>query len=179
MSDIIVRWKPITGYDGLYEVSDVGEVRSLPRKCGTNGWYANSRLLKQSLRPAGYYLVNLTKNRVQKTVDVHLLVARAFIPGRRPGLLVDHINEVRTDNKVTNLRWATKSQNMHNTKNGWGGMKYRGTHYVKRFSGWVAYITVSGKRRHLGCFKKREQALRARIYAEKNLLGQFARVGVA
>jgi len=115
------RWKPVVGYEGLYEVSDQGRVRSLDR------WYdrpASRRKPKPwrrcypgqmiSVAPngAGYPRVNLHRNRKREEKLVHWLVLEAFVgpcPAGEEGL---HGNDIKTDNRLSNLRWGTRSDNV-------------------------------------------------------------------
>ena len=107
-------WKPVIGYYGLYEVSNYGRVRSVDniiiRKNGIK-MTKKSKILKPCVSNVGYYMVGLTKNNKSKTVTVHRLVAEAFIPNPLNLPCVDHINTIRTDNRVENLRWVSYSTN--------------------------------------------------------------------
>lgn len=97
-------WKPITGYEGLYEVSDAGAVR-----CRKTDHY---RLLKQKYnRFTGYYAVDLRKDGKYKTCSVHRLVATAFLPNPDGLPYVNHIDEDKTNNSVENLEWCTSQYN--------------------------------------------------------------------
>lgn len=100
-----MEWKEIKGYEGLYEVSDIGEVRSLPRQ-GTKG-----RILKQHERK-GYLRVGLTKDHKTTWCSVNRLVAEAFIPNPDNLEQVDHINSNRLDNRAENLQWLTRQDNV-------------------------------------------------------------------
>lgn len=97
-------WKPIRGYVGLYECSNFGRVRSV----------RTQHILKFSFTSYGYHQVTLSKNGVTKTHTVHRLVAEAFIPNHLNLPCVDHINGVKTDNRVENLRWVSYAGNYHN-----------------------------------------------------------------
>lgn len=132
MDDIAVRgaamvqpeevWKPIPGYEGLYEVSSYGNVRSLPRtKSNGKGIVAIAgKVLKPYLNrhgekaKYGYYLVDLNKNGKAKTITVHRLVALVFLPNPENKPEIDHINTIRTDNRAENLRWCDRYENYHN-----------------------------------------------------------------
>ena len=98
-------WKDIPGYEGLYQVSDCGQVKSFPRKG------AKERILKPRLTQNGYHYVNLCKNGNRKTCKVHRLVALAFLDGDH-SLTVNHIDECKTNNHVSNLEYLTREDNV-------------------------------------------------------------------
>ena len=101
-------WKDIVGYEGLYQVSNLGNVRSL-----NYNHTGKEKLLKQNINCNGYNYVVLAKEGSRKTYTIHRLVAIAFIPKSENKDCVDHINGIRTDNRVVNLRWATLKENMN------------------------------------------------------------------
>lgn len=101
-------WKPVKNYEGLYEVSDRGEIRSLPR----NGTVKSPRIIVQHLHKSGYMYCCLNKNDKQKNSQVHRVVAEAFIPNPDNKPQVNHINGDKKDNRSENLEWATSSENM-------------------------------------------------------------------
>lgn len=112
----IERWKPVHGFEDLYEVSDQGRVRSLKRAT-TNG-----KLLKGVLDKDGYIRVHLSAGKKGKTIPVHRLVAIAFVPGRtEEKSIVNHLNENKVDNRASNLEWCTSG---YNTRYG-GGISKR------------------------------------------------------
>ena len=109
-------WRPIKGYEGLYEVSNLGRVKSLERVRPNmaNGLY-KERILKGQINRGGYHKVALLRNEGKsKLCSVHRLVAEAFIsnPNNKP--CIDHINTIKTDNSVENLRWVTWKENVNN-----------------------------------------------------------------
>lgn len=109
------RWRPVAGYEGLYEVSEQGSVRSLPRQAGK--YHIKGRLLKQFQNRAGYLCVCLSKEGEQTTVAVHRLVASAFVPNPEGKETVNHINEDKGDNRACNLEWLTLRENLrHGTR---------------------------------------------------------------
>jgi len=98
-------WKDIRGYEGLYQVSNYGRVRSL----GTNG--KKPRIMTQEISIWGYCRIRLWNNEhVQKHHAVHRLVAEAFI-GSVEGFDVNHLDEIKTNNRVENLQIVTKKEN--------------------------------------------------------------------
>lgn len=98
-------WKPVEGYEGLYEVSDMGNVRSLIYL-----HTGKTRILKPSMC-RGYLRVTLCKDRKLKTFSIHRLVATAFVPNMFGDDYVNHINEVKTDNRAANLMWCDAKEN--------------------------------------------------------------------
>lgn len=105
------KWLPVVGYEGLYEVSDAGRVRSLGRT-DIRGRVWPAQMLKPANRPNGYKFVQLTAlNTRRRMLSVHRLVAEAFIPN--PSLLpiVRHWDDDKKNNHVSNLLWGTESDN--------------------------------------------------------------------
>jgi len=137
-------WKPIIGYEGLYQVSDLGKVRSLK--------FGKERILKPGMS-AGYLAVGLCNNG-QKTRKVHQLVAEAFIGPRPDGYETCHKDDVKTNNVLTNLYYGTKSENLggDRNRNNPDTSKYNGVSWYKRDNKWRASIKVDGKLKHIGMF---------------------------
>lgn len=106
-------WRNIRGYEGLYQVSNLGRVRSLDRVVMTtmNCRHYKSVILTPTYNDSGYLIVSLSKNGEITPHRVHRLVAEAFIPNLEGKPCIDHINGVRDDNRVENLRWCTKLEN--------------------------------------------------------------------
>jgi hypothetical protein len=102
-TNIDEQFLPVKGYEGLYEVSNTGKVRSLPRKTSKGG------LLKQTNRGHGYMCVSLSNGK-SKMYHVHRLVATAFISNPENKRTVNHKDGVRTNNGVSNLEWSTHSE---------------------------------------------------------------------
>ena len=109
------QWKPIKGFEGLYEVSDLGRIKSLSRYVRSK---ANSRMkiperiLKPGKNKYGYAVVILMKNNKRKNKLVHRLVAGAFINNPEKYPMVNHIDGNKQNNKVSNLEWCSASYNI-------------------------------------------------------------------
>ena len=107
-------WKDIEGYEGLYQVSTCGNIKSLakPRKNGNGRCYIQKeKLLKQSFTSTGYKKVELYKDGKRKSFKVHRLVAIAFIPNPDNKPEVNHIDGNKINNNIDNLEWVTSSEN--------------------------------------------------------------------
>jgi len=106
-------WKYIDGYEGYYEVSTLGNVRSIDRKV-PNARHGEINCKGKKLKPAidacGYFRVALSKNRKLSTYKVHRLVMLAFIGESK--LQVNHKNGIKTDNRLENLEYCTQSENI-------------------------------------------------------------------
>lgn len=130
------KWLPIPGWEGLYEVSDHGRVRSLPRVRNTR-WgprlMGKTRLLKQSsTRTPGYFTVPLTRNAATKVHLVHRLVAMAWLPAPEPDQsLCRHLDDNPLNNHASNLAWGTASDNMRDAVRNGGNHNTRKTHCPK------------------------------------------------
>lgn len=107
-------WKDVKGYEGLYRVSNMGQVKSLTRtrKNHSKIQVVPGKILTQSVASNGYFTVSFCAGTVQKTICVHRIVAEAFIPNPDGKRTVNHKNGVKTDNRVENLEWATYSENL-------------------------------------------------------------------
>ena len=110
MQSNVEQWMPVVGYEGLYEVSNWGRVKSLERRAPVSGRPIRERILKPSNRN-GYSRVNLSKDGVATDCHVHRLVAAAFIGPVPSGLIVCHRSANRADNRLVNLRYGTYSKN--------------------------------------------------------------------
>lgn len=123
------RWVPVARYEGFYEVSDGGRVRSLDRTTQTrDGKLRRDRgvVLRAAIGTNKHMSVVLSRNSVREQFQVHRLVALAFCPGYHPQLEVCHNDGDPVNNNAENLRWDTHSSNVldsvrHGTyRNGWG-----------------------------------------------------------
>ena len=107
-------WKDISGYEGLYQVSNKGRVKSLGRMVskGQKGErFEKEIILKQVDNTHGYLVVSLSKDGKAKNYRVHRLVASAFIPNSENKPFINHIDENKYNNEVGNLEWVTAKEN--------------------------------------------------------------------
>lgn len=100
-------WKAIKGYEGLYEISNYGKVRST---------YGEGRIRKLSIHKDGYLQLNLIHKQNRKKFLVHRLVALAFIPNPNGHLEVNHIDFDKKNNLVSNLEWCNRIENIRHYK---------------------------------------------------------------
>lgn len=128
------QWLPVVGYEGYYEVSDLGNVRSVDRvvvsRTGIPRALKGKKLSlveKSGDRGGMYWQVNLSRDAQAKGITVHQMVAAAFLGERPPGFDVCHANGNGQDNRAENLRYASRVENMQDAKN----------HGTLRFSGHV------------------------------------------
>ena len=144
-------YKKIEEYEN-YEISNQGNVRNIN----------TGRILKPRKDTNGYYFVHLYKNGIRKQFKIHRLVGFAFIPNPQNLTEIDHIDRIRTNNSITNLRWISKSNNLRNRpkfKN--SSSKYMGVCFHKRAGKYQARIQINDKRKHIGYYEKEEDAAKA------------------
>ena len=105
-------WKDIEGYEGIYQVSSFGRVRSLDRYIQPYTHFCRGRILKPRKRPT-YLSVKLSNEGILKCMYVHRLVAHAFIPNPNNLSDINHKDEDKTNNRVDNLEWCTHKYNIN------------------------------------------------------------------
>ena len=105
MKEIIEIWRDIPNYEGLYQISNLGRVKSF--------YGLKEKILKPGILNNGYYRVILCKQSIKKTYLVHRLVWETFNGTIPEGLQVNHLNEVKTDNRLSNLNLMTQKENIN------------------------------------------------------------------
>lgn len=169
------EWKDIQGYEGLYQVSNLGRVKSLERITKIPN---AKRIEKEKIRKLGtrngYFVINLMKNNKRKSFQVHRLVAEAFIDNPQDKPFVNHIDYNKKNNNVYNLEWCTQKENVHHSiKN----MKHRhktnysntGEQYISYRENTKKYRITIDKKEYKSCntlkeaIKKRDEILNEKI----------------
>ena len=150
-------FKDIPSYEGCYQVSNLGRVKSLQRK-----GVAFDKYLKPGLGSDGYKMVVLSKDKKIRGFKVHQLVAMAFLSHERCGhkVVVDHINNIKTDNRLNNLQLITNRENSSKDRTGYSS-KYVGVHLDKRNNRFIATIYNGEKQVHIGTFDTELEASEA------------------
>ena len=162
MENIQEIWKDIPNYEGYYQVSNLGNVKSLAR-FNNLGKRVKERVLKNLVNTTnGYLVVNLSKIGLVKTKQIHQLVAEAFLNHSQKGhkLVVNHKNFNRQDNRVENLEIVTQRENT-NRAHIKSSSKYVGVSWHKGRKKWMSRIVINGKRKHLGYFFEEIEASNA------------------
>ena len=151
------NWKAIPGYEGIYEVSDQGRVRSLDRITAKNA-FKKGALKKASTVANGYLYVDLYKLGKASKRTVHSLVLEAFIGPAPSGMICCHNNGVRVDNRLENLRWGTYSDNAHDTVRHGTHVQAARTHCPRghelKAPNLVPSVVRDGRRECLACSRK-------------------------
>lgn len=160
---MIEVWKDIEDYEGLYQVSNFGNIKSLSREVydasGKFHYTINEKIRKKYLdNNTGYYVIVLSKGGKRKTHKVHKLVAMSFLKHEPDGhnLVIDHINEDKTDNYVDNLRIVT--QRFNNSRRKLCYSEFTGVSWYKVKKKWRAMIQINGNYINLGNFDNEYEA---------------------
>lgn len=162
------RWLPIVGYEGLYEVSDLGRVKSLARTTTKGG-------IRSPIKRNEYLLVSLCKNGKKVYNSIQRLVLQAFLPIEEEKF-ADHINHIRYDNRLENLRWCSRSENnRYRKKFDNCSSKYVGVNWHKRVKKWATACRIDNIPNHIGYFDTELEAAKAyNNFIIENNLQEFA-----
>lgn len=148
-------WKDVLDYEGLYQVSDLGRVKSLSKTWFTGNYKSlqnkDETIITLKLDKDGYQRLILLKDGKKSNKRVHRLVWESF--NNKTDLPVDHINNIKTDNRLCNLQAITHRENT--TKRSMYYKKssiYTGVNFDKYSKKWKSQIIINGKHKHLGLF---------------------------
>lgn len=164
-------WKDIKNYEGLYQVSNMGRIKSLSRTIMLKGKYpftSKEKIMKTQTDINGYLFINLSNNGKSKCIKCHQLVAESFLNHIRNGhkLVVNHKNFIRNDNRVENLEIITMREN-GNQKHLKSSSKYTGVSWCKLSRKYKSHIHINGKTKCLGSFTNEKEAS---LYYENALI---------
>jgi hypothetical protein len=155
------EFRDVPCYEGMYQVSDLGRVKSVLRK----SWNGHSFIVQKekilkSINNKGYLYVAVCKKSKSYKKQIHQLVAMSFLNHVPCGyeIVVDHINNIRIDNRLVNLQITTNRENCSKDKIGKGSSKYTGVYWHKTSQKWRAMIRINGKRKYLGLFANELEA---------------------
>lgn len=142
MENTIEIWKPITGFEKLYEVSNTGKIRSLTRKL-SDGRIWKGRIMSTPLS-SGYPAVSLRKEGKYYRERVHRIVGKEFVEGYQKGLVINHKDGDKTNNRSSNLEWCTSAENCkHAVRTGLNPNRFKGVYEKNRKK--VVQLTLEGK----------------------------------
>lgn len=147
-------WKDIPNYEGMYQISNLGRVKSL-----SNNNSKKEKILKQYIDKYNYYNISLNKKNIGSTLKVHKLIAMAFLNHTPCGYkeIVDHIDNNPLNNNVNNLQLITQRLNCSKDKKN-KSSKYTGVYWSKRDKIWRSQISINGKLKNLGRFNTEIEA---------------------
>ena len=153
-------WKDVEGYEGYYQVSDYGRVKSLDRLITQRNYkrLMRGKILRPTLDGHGYHVYGLSKKGKVKNYRSHVLVAMAFLNHKPNGfeLVVDHKDDDPSNNNVDNIQIVTHRYNISKSKR--GNSKYTGVCWHKGKEKWISSIFINGKLKHIGYFNCETQA---------------------
>ena len=166
-------WKDVKNFEGIYQVSNIGRIKSLERY--VNHWRGgkkrvNEKIMLLSLDGHGYFRADLSFNGISKTRKVHQLVAESFLNHTPCGfkLVVNHIDFNKQNNNVDNLEIVTNRENS-NMKHIKSKSKYVGVTFHTPSMKWCATIWINGKNKHLGYYYSELKASKAYQTALKEI----------
>jgi hypothetical protein len=138
-------FKDIPNYEGIYQVSNLGNVKSLK--------FNKEKIIKSGLNSRGYMVVVLSKQSIRETRSVHQLVALVFMNHKsiKTKIVIDHINDIKTDNRLKNLQIVSHRFNIYKTKIGYSS-NYKGVHFSNFYKKWIAKIQINKRSINLGYF---------------------------
>lgn len=155
------EFRDIPNYKGYYKISNLGNVKSLER-LDSRGYKRQEKMLKVGLTSSGYLSVNLSIDGKGKVFTIHQLLALTFLSHILNGMetVVDHKNNIKTDNRLENLQVISPRENCSKDKKG-GSSKYVGVSWSRWGNKWISQIRVNSKVIFLGRFNNEVDASNA------------------
>lgn len=175
---IMNKYKDIKGYEGIYQIDEYGNIKSLSRVVLNSGSYSGSvkkteRILKHIINRDGYCIVTLQKNGLRKSKSIHRLVSETFINNPNNYNEVNHKDLNKQNNHISNLEWCDRAYNVnHYYQNANKSSKYKGVSYSEDRKKWCSYLDINKKRLALGRFNTE---LEAKEYRE-NFINQLKQI---
>lgn len=163
-------WKDVIGFEGLYMVSNLGRIKSLPKEIngGNFLYFSKEKIKKQTINKYGYSRITLTKNNKGKRFLLHRLIAESFIPNFLNKKVVNHIDNNPKNNSLSNLEWVSTRENCcHRYKKQNCSSNYVGVTFHKQRNKWGSSIRIGKKSIFLGRYDTQEDAYQARVNYEK------------
>lgn len=142
-------WKEVKDYEGAYKISNLGNVLSCK--------YVVPRLLTPD-KSTGYYRVCLSKKGFKKQTLIHRLIADHFILNPNNKTQVNHIDENKLNNSISNLEWVTHRENIEHSLTKKGISKIKGVNWINRSQSYQCSIYLNRKKHYLGTYKDIEKA---------------------
>lgn len=164
-----VVFKDISGYEGLYQISNFGDVKSFHKFNSQKR--KNNEFVSLKKASNGYLFVCLYKDKKYKHFLVHRLVAQHFVEGYDDSLYVDHIDMNKENNSSSNLRWVTSRQNSTYCREKYNESTKKpiGVYFDKNCNRYKSSVRVKGKNIHIGYFNSSEEARSAYLNKIKEL----------
>ena len=160
------KWKDIPNYEGLYQINENGDVKSINYK-NTN----KEGILKPCINTSGYKMVVLMKNNKRKSYYIHKLVAITFLNHKPCGMkqVINHIDFNKLNNNLNNLEIITQVENV-NKRRIKTSSNYEGVSFHKNSKKWISRITIENKSVYLGIFLTEKEAYDKYLQIKETLL---------
>ena len=172
-------WKNIKDYENCYQISNLGNVKSLSRFVDNHSGFKKSlkeKLLKNHISKTGYFVIDLKKENQRKTFKVHRLIALAFIDNKNNLPFINHIDGNKLNNNISNLEWVSNRENCCHAKSILKKSSiYTGVCFRKNRNKWQSSIIFNGKQIYLGTFENEIDAYKERINFElkNNIINRY------
>lgn len=158
-------WKDIPEYEGMYQASTLGRSKSLDKtifRRNNRSLTFYEKIRKSTLHcNTGYLYISLHNNNKIKIYSVQQLIINTFSNhNNKNNLVIDHVNNIKTDNRLVNLQLITQRENCSKDKKN-GSSKYVGVSWHKKSKKWESKIRIKGRLKHLGYFNKELNATKA------------------